>query len=86
MELVMPPSANDACTPCLIMPSRRKRVTASEAPPVPVWKENPSLKYGEAIMTLAAYSAMMSSLGFLVKRVAPFAMPLGSPMASTFTT
>ena len=43
IEFVIPPSTKLALMPSLIIASRMKRVAAREAPPVPVWNENPSL-------------------------------------------
>ena len=57
-----------------------------EAPPALVWKEKPSCKQARRLMTLAAVSAITRPTGSRVIRVVPERMPLGSPMASTWTT
>ena len=44
----------------------RNRLAANDGPPTPVWNENPSLKYGVDAITLATFSAIIRSLGFLL--------------------
>ena len=60
--------------------------TASEAPPEPVWMENPFFMYPLLIITLAAVCARRMSRGFLVSRMAPEAIIEESPTESTATT
>ena len=86
MWAVMPPRANEAFIPFSIIDSRRNLTAASEAPPEPVCIENPSLKYPEFSITLAACCARSMSRGFLVSRIAPEAIFEESPTESTSTT
>ena len=82
---VMPPRAKRQRMFLSSIICRRNRAAAREAPPEPICMEKPSYRYPAASMTWAAVWAMSSSLGFLVYRVAPDMMPLGSPMSSVTT-
>jgi len=61
-------------------------IDESEAPPVPIWIENPSLNSGRLVITVAIFWAIISSLGEEVKRIAPPAILEGSPIESMTTT
>ena len=66
--------------------SRRNMFTAREAPPPPVWKENPSLKNGDSAMIFAQYSAIISSRTSLVSRTTLLTIFAGLPIWSTTHT
>ena len=60
--------------------------TAKDAPPAPVWKENPSFKYPECFTTCAANPAIRSPTGSRVIFVVPDTIRAGSPICETSTT
>ena len=82
----MPPMAQPILMPRSSMYFSRKRFAARLGPPTPVWKENPSLKYGVEAMTFATFSAIIKSRGFWLMRAAAEAIFFGLPMESTTTT
>ena len=63
-----------------------RSATASEVPPAPVWKENPSLSSPEASMTSAAYLRDQQAAGSRASRVVVETILAGSPSESICTT
>lgn len=82
----MPPEAKLPTTPRSAISRRTAAAVERETPPAPVWNENPSSSSPLAAITALAVSPILRPVGSVAGRVAPEAMPPGSPIESISTT